>query len=480
VKSFEVKIWDVRARKVRGKTQYRVRWTVGGAVRPFEWLFRTKALANSFRSELVAAANAGEPFDTETGLPASAARLRSGAKWYPHARLYIERKWPRLAAKSRRSTVEALVSVTVLLVSPGRRGRPEPGVLREALYLYGLNPRRSPADAPPEHAAALAWLEEASLPVVELDSPETARRVLDGLCVRLDGRPAAATTVQRKRAVFYNALGYAVERGLLDGNPIDRVQWTAPEVAQAIDRRVVANPTQVAALLDGVRSLGKRADRVTAFFGCLYYAGTRPSEAADLRQDDCVLPGACLSCGEEFDDVPTATASATCDHEKIEYRWGRITLAETDPRAGAHWTDDGRTHERRGLKHRARTETRSLSIPPVLVGLICEHIKRHGTTPDGRLFRGLHGGPLPDSIYRRWWELARARVLTPAQVASPLARRPYDLRHAAASLWLNAGVPATEVARRLGHSVAVLLKVYANCIDGGEDGVNDRIGGALG
>lgn len=65
------------------------------------------------------------------------------------------------------------------------------------------------------------------------------------------------------------------------------------------------------------------------------------------------------------------------------------------------------------------------------------------------------------------------------QVASPLARRPYDLRHAAASLWLNAGVPPTEVARRLGHSVAVLLKVYASCIDGEEGGMNDRIGRAL-
>jgi integrase len=41
-----------------------------------------------------------------------------------------------------------------------------------------------------------------------------------------------------------------------------------------------------------------------------------------------------------------------------------------------------------------------------------------------------------------------------------------DLRHAAVSLWVNAGVPATEVARRAGHGVAVLLKVYANCIDG--------------
>ncbi|WP_405429460.1 hypothetical protein [Micromonospora sp. NBC_00617] len=77
-------------------------------------------------------------------------------------------------------------------------------------------------------------------------------------------------------------------------------------------------------------------------------------------------------------------------------------------------------------------------------------------------------------------ELARERALTEAQVASPLVRPPYDLRHAAASLWLNAGVPPTEVARRLGHGVAVLLRVYANCIDGGDDTMNEKIGDALG
>ena len=41
-------------------------------------------------------------------------------------------------------------------------------------------------------------------------------------------------------------------------------------------------------------------------------------------------------------------------------------------------------------------------------------------------------------------------------------------------------VPATEVARRAGHSVAVLLKVYAHCIDGQADTVNHRIADALG
>ena len=67
-----------------------------------------------------------------------------------------------------------------------------------------------------------------------------------------------------------------------------------------------------------------------------------------------------------------------------------------------------------------------------------------------------------------------------AGTAVLLGRRPYDLRHAAVSLWLNSGVPATEVARRAGHGVAVLLKIYAHCIDGQATAANQRIAEALG
>jgi integrase len=77
------------------------------------------------------------------------------------------------------------------------------------------------------------------------------------------------------------------------------------------------------------------------------------------------------------------------------------------------------------------------------------------------------------------WADARKKALTEAQCRSPLGRRPYDLRHAAVSLWLNSGVPATEVARRAGHGVAVLLKIYAHCIDGQADAANKRITDAL-
>jgi hypothetical protein len=57
---------------------------------------------------------------------------------------------------------------------------------------------------------------------------------------------------------------------------------------------------------------------------------------------------------------------------------------------------------------------------------------------------------------------------------------PLILTEPGASLALNASVFATDVARRAGHSVAVLLKIYAYCIDGQADAANKRITDALG
>lgn len=141
-----------------------------------------------------------------------------------------------------------------------------------------------------------------------------------------------------------------------------------------------------------------------AFFGCPYYAALRPAEAVALREADCVLP---------------------------KRGRGRIDLAASWPCAGTGWTDDGASREERGLKRRAPGETRSILIPPVLVTMLRAHIARYGTSPGGRLFRTARGGPLNDTGRGEVWQCARPLALTPAQQASPLARRPYDLRHAA-------------------------------------------------
>ena len=88
-----------------------------------------------------------------------------------------------------------------------------------------------------------------------------------------------------------------------------------------------------------------------------------------------------------------------------------------------------------------------------------QHIAEFGTAPDGRLFRGERGGDLPESVYGRAWHGARLLAFTPAVASSSLARRPYDLRHACLSTWLNGGVEPTQVAEWAGNSVQVLQSI---------------------
>jgi integrase len=189
-----------------------------------------------------------------------------------------------------------------------------------------------------------------------------------------------------------------------------------------------------------------------ALYACMYYAALRPGEAVALRRQDCVLPAR---------------------------GWGHLTLEKSRPEVNRRWTDTGSAHGERGLKHRADTETRRIPIPPGLVSILRQHIDTFGVMPDGRIFASDRGHTIASTAISDVWAAARTLALTPAQVASPLAGRPYDLRHAAVSLWLNAGVPATEVAERAGHSVEILLRVYAKCLDEGEKAANKRIDTAL-
>jgi len=80
-----------------------------------------------------------------------------------------------------------------------------------------------------------------------------------------------------------------------------------------------------------------------------------------------------------------------------------------------------------------------------------------------------------DRAYLLIFHKARTSAFTGQEAASLLARRPYDLRHAAVSTWLNAGVPAPQVAEWAGHSVDVLLRVYAKCISGQQHEAKRRI-----
>jgi integrase len=108
------------------------------------------------------------------------------------------------------------------------------------------------------------------------------------------------------------------------------------------------------------------------------------------------------------------------------------------------------------------------------------HIREFGTGAGGKLFPDERVDELPKLTYMRVWRAARLATLSKEVQKSPLAQTPYDLRHACVSTWLNGGVPATQVTEWAGHSVEVLLRSYAKCLDGHDEVARHRVQKALG
>ncbi len=447
--TFQVRFWEIQTKKGR-RRPYGVRW-ITDKQEHSEW-FANKTQANSRRSELMTAARNGEEFDADSGLPLSEVKQRNTKSFLEFCVSYVDMKWPNAAAKTRASMVDALTTAVIALVRDDAPGRPPTKDLRRVLVSNLLPSSTRELALSPEDQQVASWLRAYSRPVTDLAQPTNVRTMLDALATKLDGKSAAATVYRRKRAVLYNLLSYAEEQDLLSHNPLGKVQRTAPKFDGEVDPGVVANPRQADQLLAAVTYVGRRnkerGEHLYAFFATCYYAAARPAEGLALRKDDCYLP---------------------------EKGWGELALGESRPESGKRWTDSGEVHDRRGLKHRARAARRFVPIPPILVAILRAHIQRFGVGPDGRLFRSPNGGVVGSTTYNRVWDEARTYALSPALAASLLAARPYDLRHAAVSLWLNGGVPATEVAARAGQSVKVLLEVYAKCIDGERDKINAMI-----
>ena len=461
--SYDVRVWSIRVYKGSRGTTYIVTWLVAGL--RHQQTFATRKLAESFRAGLITASRGGVQFLESDGLPESLRPKQAERTWYAHVCAFIDLKWARASPSHRRGLAEALVWVTTAMVAESRDA-PDRDALRKALFNWSFNVMArghlpiEQADVPYEFAEEVAWITRRSLPLRNFASASTVRRAMEAITMKLDGTPAAAPTVARRRAALFSALEYAVELELLPSNQLKQLKLPRPIIAQAVDRRVVVNPAQARTLLSAVRSAYPALE---AYFACLYYAGLRPAEARHLRVKDCVLP---------------------------KSGWGQLILVGSTPDSNGAWTDSGQANEDRQLKHRGVSDTRPVPASPELVEILRQHIATFPTSPGGRLFVtriGRAGVPLPPPFNKplrmgtayRVWDTARAAAFTEVEYASPLARRPYDLRHAALSTWLNAGVPPTQVAEWAGHSVMVLLRVYAKCIYGQEEMARARIESAL-
>ncbi|MEV5412321.1 site-specific integrase [Thermopolyspora sp. NPDC052614] len=369
--SYDVKFFETYRNKSSKAPSYVVRWQVAG--KRSSKTYRTKALAESFLSDLRQAAKRGEPFDVESGLPASKLKAKSARTVFDFVRAYIDMKWPHAAAKTRDSISDALSTVLPALTKD-RPGRPDAETLQTALRKCALIPADKRPEPSPEMARAIRWLEGASLDLADLNETKTVRLALDALALRLDGQAASANTARRKRAVLHAVLEYAVELEELPSNPLHKVKWKPPKTTETVDPRVVVNPRQAKELLTAVTYVGKRGRgrRLMALFACMYYAALRPAEAVALRRQDCHLP---------------ATG------------WGRLLVDVSRPEVNTQWTDSGDAHEERGLKHRGRDDVRPVPIPPALVKILRQHIEEFGVGSDGRIFRSERGGVIASTAY---------------------------------------------------------------------------------
>ena len=453
--SYDVAVFAIEVRNY-ATTSYRVRWRVDA--RRFARKFPTKALAESFRAELITATRKGEAFSEETGLPSSMDRARSDVTFYDAAADFTAAAWPSVSAKSRASVIETLSRVVPAVVRD-LPGAPDPGVLRLALQ-HSLIQGPAAPELDAAELAALGWIRRASRPISALTDASVVADVLDALAVNLDGKPASPAYFSRRRRVLHRALGYAVRKKYLDVNPLGCLPegWTAPaKPADALDPRAIGPPELVERMLDVCAAIGTtQGPRFRAFYGCMYHGLMRPSEVAALTVGACDLPAE---------------------------GWGWLTISDATITVGKWFTDDGLVHEHRGLKGRtrgrpstrARKPSRRVPIPPELVSMLREHIAAFGTSPEGRIFRSRQGNPLQASSWWQVWQKVRAASLDDEQLASPLMARPYDLRHAGVTRRLNEGMPQASVAAWAGHSVEVLTRIYTHVITGQEEALIARM-----
>lgn len=106
----------------------------------------------------------------------------------------------------------------------------------------------------------------------------------------------------------------------------------------------------------------------------------------------------------------------------------------------------------RGVKGRRGTR-RVLwrQVPEWLMQVLLDEVPPDDRTPERRLFPGLKEGTMRDAIGRA------------CRAAGVPGYSPHDLRHRRGSLWHAAGMPARELAERMGHTKASMsLDVYTH------------------
>lgn len=238
------------------------------------------------------------------------------------------------------------------------------------------------------------------------DVRELTPAVCADLAASLKASGAGQAAQAKALAILSGLLRRAVVLGRLDHHPMRG----AVRVPQPRRKRVVGPPTPATIwrLADRLRAAGDEPGRMLVLL--CGFAGLRPQEALGLDWADV---------GKRALNIHRAVVK------------GQLGPTKT------------------GL-------ARSVTLAPALEAELVAYRLGQGGAASG-LVLAHEGRPWNDTRYRNWRGRSFAKAAAPLGLA-----RPYDLRHAYASLLLHEGRQVIEVAAQLGHSPVVCLNTYGH------------------
>jgi len=249
---------------------------------------------------------------------------------------------------------------------------------------------------------------------------------------------------------------------LADGFAPNTVRQTMGTVAMVLDgavnaRRMSRNTARppYLARMPRVRKTTAAAEVVSEVFTAADIAAVRAELPPVYRIAVDLMYGAGLrlgeACGLKGDFVWYLKRAI-----RVEWQWSPSAKLATPGRNGAEYGY--------GFDEPKHGSRRTVPVSDSLLDAINAHVATHGLGTEGTVMRLEHSGkPVTEQQWHDVWTAAAQRAGVSARWTA------HDMRHAFGSRHYNAGVPATTVAKWLGHTLETFTRTYAHA-----EGEHDR------
>ena len=480
VRRVTVEVTRVDQRTGERRSGEAVRWDVKGRADGTEYLrrFERAGLAEAWKRRLEEGFAARLPFDLVTKQflrPAADAGQLAGRPGRPvgipppvsapaspsvlDVTEAFYRSHPDWGPRTKSMAAAALNRARRWFLVPGAA----PTVRQEAAvedFLANASLRRGDGPLSERQAGGLAWLRKHSVPIADVTTADVEAYLARFEVNQRSGRKVSRATIVRYSQPVRSCWAWAVSR---DDLPLERNPWLAVRPPRkvkgrpgrpgggtnglAVDPDIVLGVEEALSLADRCVTAGRWGEGARCFVLVMALCGLRPGEAA----------------GIVWDDVELADDDGT----------GWLTVRRSRRRVAPDWLDPDDDPQWGPLRISDLADSRRVPVHPVLAARLRAHRDLLGVGPDGLVFHRNDKAFELSGFAKDVWGPARAEMfplraeLPPDDPRQPKLShlRQHDLRHAACSWWLRAGVDATVCRRWSGHkSLSVFLDVYRDAV----------------